>query len=45
MNKNILYSIRPEWCQQIANGTKILEIRKSAPKLNNLPCKGYIYCT
>lgn len=45
MNKNILYSIRPEWCQQIANGTKILEIRKSAPKLNNLPCKAYIYCT
>ena len=42
--KSVLISIRPEWCDRIANGEKTIEIRKSKPKLE-LPFKCYIYCT
>ena len=42
--KSVLISIRPEWCEKIANKVKSLEIRKTAPKLKP-PFKVYIYCT
>lgn len=37
-------SVNPEWGCKIANGTKIMEVRKSIPKCD-LPCKVYLYCT
>lgn len=42
--KAVMLSIRPEWCEKIANGRKTIELRKSKPKLE-LPFKCYIYCT
>ena len=42
--KNILISIRPEWCEKILNGKKTIEIRKTIPNCE-LPAKVYIYCT
>lgn len=44
MSKAVLISIRPEWCELIANGKKTVEVRKSRPKLET-PFKCYIYCT
>ena len=44
MSKAVLISIHPEWCEQIANGKKTLEVRKTRPKLDT-PFKCYIYCT
>lgn len=44
MSKAVLISIRPEWCKQIADGKKTIEVRKSKPKLPT-PFKCYIYCT
>ena len=44
MRKAVLISIRPAWCQKIANGEKIIEVRKNRPKLAP-PFKCYIYCT
>lgn len=44
MSKAVLISIRPKWCQLIASGEKILEVRKTRPKLER-PFKCYIYCT
>lgn len=41
--KSILISIRPQWCEKIANGKKTIEVRKTAPK--GVPFKAYIYCT
>lgn len=43
-NKSVLISIRPEWCELIANGEKTVEVRKTKPKLKT-PFKSYIYCT
>ena len=42
--KSVLISIKPEWCELIAEGKKTMEVRKSAPKLDT-PFKVYIYCT
>lgn len=42
--KSVLISIRPKWCELIANGKKTVEIRKTVPKLET-PFKCYIYCT
>lgn len=42
--KSVLLSVRPNWCELIANGKKTIEIRKTKPKLNT-PFKCYIYCT
>lgn len=39
----ILMSIQPKWCELIANGTKTIEVRKTAPK--EVPFKVYIYQT
>lgn len=41
--KSVLISIKPKWCEKIANGEKTIEVRKSAPK--EVPFKAYIYCT
>ena len=42
MNKCVLLSIRPRYCERIANGKKTIEVRKSRPKLAT-PFKCYIY--
>lgn len=44
MKNAVMISIRPKWCELIANGEKITEIRKNRPKLE-APFKCYIYCT
>ncbi|MBQ3257836.1 MAG: hypothetical protein IJA67_10560 [Oscillospiraceae bacterium] len=41
--KSVLISIRPKWCEKIANGEKTIEVRKTRPKLET-PFKCYIYC-
>lgn len=42
--KSVLISIQPKWCELIASGEKIVEMRKTRPKLET-PFKVYIYCT
>ena len=42
--KEVLISIKPKWCELIANGTKTVEVRKTKPNLET-PFKCYIYCT
>lgn len=44
MSKAVLISIRPKWCEKIVSGEKIIEVRKTHPKLET-PFKVYIYCT
>lgn len=44
MSKAVLISIRPKWCEKIANGNKTIEVRKTRPKMD-APFKCYIYCT
>ena len=44
MSKAVMISIRPRWCELIANGKKTIEVRKTRPKLQP-PFKCYIYCT
>ena len=44
MSKSVLISIHPEWCEKIASGRKIVEIRKTRPKID-IPFKCYIYQT
>ena len=44
MNKAVLISMQPKWCELIASGKKTVEVRKSRPKLET-PFKCYIYCT
>lgn len=44
MNKAVMLSIRPQWCEKIVNGEKTIEVRKTRPKLQT-PFKCYIYCT
>lgn len=42
--KSVLMSIKPKYCELIANGKKTIEVRKNRPKLET-PFKCYIYCT
>ena len=42
MSKAVLISIRPQWIQKIMTGQKIVEVRKTRPKMNT-PFKCYIY--
>ena len=42
--KSVLISIKPKWCELIANGKKTIELRKTSPKLET-PFKCYIYQT
>lgn len=44
MNKAVLISIQPKWCELIASGKKTVEVRKTKPKLET-PFKCYIYAT
>lgn len=44
MNKAVMLSIQPKWCELIASGRKTIEVRKTAPK-RDTPFKCYIYCT
>lgn len=44
MSKAVMLSIRPKWCEKIANGEKTIEVRKTKPNLPT-PFKAYIYCT
>lgn len=44
MNKAVLISIQPKWCELIASGRKTIEVRKTKPKIPT-PFKCYIYCT
>ena len=44
MSKAVLISIQPKWCELILKSKKVLEVRKSRPKLET-PFKCYIYCT
>ena len=41
--KSVLISIQPKWVEKIANGSKPIEVRKTAPK--ETPFKAYIYCS
>lgn len=42
--KAVLISVRPKWCWLITLLIKLLEIRKTRPKIEG-PFKCYIYCT
>lgn len=42
--ESVLISIKPKWCELIANGKKTIEVRKTRPKIET-PFKCYIYCT
>lgn len=42
--KAVLMSIHPKWCELIFSGEKIIEVRKTAPKLE-MPYKVYVYET
>lgn len=44
MNKAVLISIQPQWCELIASGEKTVEVRKTKPKLQT-PFRCYIYET
>ena len=42
--KSIMLSIKPKYCELIANGKKTVEVRKNRPKAEP-PFRCYIYCT
>ena len=42
--KAVMISTQPQWCCEIANYRKSIEVRKTLPKLRT-PFKCYIYCT
>lgn len=42
--KAVMISIQPKWCGLIASGKKVVEVRKTRPKIK-VPFKCYIYCT
>lgn len=42
MNKAVLLSIQPRWCELIASGKKTVEVRKTRPNLKT-PFKVFIY--
>ena len=42
--KSVLISIQPKWCELIASGKKLVEVRKTKPK-TDVPFKCYIYQT
>ena len=44
MNKAVLISVQPKWCELIASGEKTVEVRKTKPKIET-PFKCYIYET
>ena len=44
MNKAVIISVQPKYCELIASGRKTIEVRKTAPKIDT-PFKVYIYQT
>ena len=44
MSSAVMLSIRPEWCELIADRSKRDEVRKTKPNIQT-PFKCYIYCT
>lgn len=42
--KAVMLSIKPKYCELIASGKKIVEVRKTRPNIDT-PFKSYIYCT
>lgn len=44
MNKAVMLSIQPKWCELIASGKKTVEVRKTRPSIET-PFKCYIYAT
>lgn len=44
MSRAVMISIRPRWCELIADGEKTVEVRKTRPKIEP-PFTCYIYCT
>lgn len=42
--KEVLLTVKPEWCKKIFNGEKTIEVRKTCPKLEP-PFKVLVYCT
>ena len=40
----VMYSIHPDYCFYIATGLKIIEVRKTRPRMKP-PFKAFIYCT
>lgn len=42
--KSVMLSIKPKYCELIANGKKTIEVRKTRPKIET-PFKCYVYCT
>lgn len=42
--RSVMISIKPKWCDLIANGKKTVKVRKTRPKIET-PFKCYIYCT
>lgn len=44
MSKAVMLSIRPQWCELIAQGKKTVEVRKTRPKIEP-PFRCYIYQT
>lgn len=41
---DVMLSIRPKWCELIANGEKTVEVRKTRPR-QETPFRCFIYCT
>lgn len=44
IERGVLFSIRPEYCEHIISGKKTIEVRRKFPRCK-VPFKGYIYCT
>ncbi len=42
--KELMLSIKPRWCELIASGEKMIEVRKTKPRAE-LPFRCYIYCS
>lgn len=42
--KKVLMSIHPKWCEKIFNGSKTIEVRKTAPKIDT-PFEVFVYQT
>lgn len=40
--KAVMLSLRPQWCEKIFNGSKTIEVRKTAPKIE-MPFTVYVY--
>jgi predicted transcriptional regulator len=40
---DVLISIRPSWCRLILDGQKFVELRKSSPKAEPVPCPFRVY--